>query len=81
MIKNTLVLLTQVLLELVPELAKDHHPLNNGILHQETHWLVMVTVKDPVLRLVCSRVQVQKQWLHRHLDLLCAGILLTFNIW
>ena len=79
--EETLVLLTQVilgLLELVPELAKDHPPLNNGILHHETHWLVLVKAKGPMLKLVFVRVQVQKRWIRRHMDILCAGMLPDF---
>ena len=80
--EDTLAVLTQVLLgllEIVPEPAKDHPPLNNGLLYHETHWLALVKVKGPVLKLVVVWVQVQKQWLHRHLDLLSAGILHDFS--
>ena len=39
------------ILELVPELAKDHLALSNCLFHDETHWLVLVIFMAPVLRL------------------------------
>ena len=67
---NTLVSLTQVLLGLlepVPEPAKDHLALNNGLLHDDARWLVLLEiVMYPVVKLVIVWVEVQAQGLHKH---------------
>ncbi|MFM7981334.1 MAG: hypothetical protein ACKPKO_18660, partial [Candidatus Fonsibacter sp.] len=42
-----------VSLDLVPHLPNAQLALIKCILHQEAHWLVLESVIDPVLKLVC----------------------------
>ena len=65
--EDTLVFLTHVLLGLldfVLELAKVMVALLNYVLHHETHCLVLVSVKDPVLKLFCLSASAQSRASH-----------------